>query len=69
MVIFKAIDKNDQTLQVFVNKEGYVMFEIEPEGNIDHYSYQSLVLNLADTQALILELQSLVKDYSITETE
>jgi len=69
MVLFKILDKNDQTLEVFVNNEGFVMLEIEPEDNNDYYSYQSVILTREDASALMVELQRLLDNYEVKESE
>lgn len=69
MVLFKILDKNDQTLEVFVNKDGFVMLEIEPEDNNDYYSYRSVILTREDASALMVELQRLLDNYEVKESE
>jgi hypothetical protein len=67
MIIFKILDKNDQTLEVFVQKESYILLAIEPSGNVDGYAYQAVLLNQEDAKGLINQLQTFIDNDSITE--
>jgi hypothetical protein len=67
MIVFKILDKNDQTLEVFVEKESYILLAIEPQGNSDGYAYQAVRLNQEDAKGLINQLQTFIDNDSITE--
>lgn len=55
--------KNDPSkLSLWINKDGNLFIEIEPDGNDDGYQYQCIELGLHDAREFLNEVSRIVKE-------